>query len=70
MATENEGRITADAADSGIISITANLFTIVQIRGLIDVTNAGTLDLQWNQNTANPTGTTLQKGSWLRAIAI
>ena len=34
---------------------------------IVNSTNAGTIQLQWAQNTSNATATTVKKGSWLRA---
>lgn len=41
-------------------------FTIVNITGLLSPTSAGTLGVQWAQNTSSGTATNMRLGSWLK----
>jgi len=44
--------------------------TTADAYGLITTTNAGTLRLQWAQNTANASNTTIYAGSYLRCLRV
>lgn len=81
MAGEHGPEVAATATSSTLMRVTnvnsvgGNLVSgviggsdsILTIRGFIEVTVSGTLQLKWSQNTADANGLTLKKGSWLRA---
>lgn len=53
-----------------VCSISASGLEPVYISAIIDVNAAGTLTLQWSQNTSNATPTFLRRGSYLRFTEI
>lgn len=62
-----EGIVQAMSTSSGIINVAASGFTVVIVRGSIDVTNAGSLKVQWSQNTTSAgNAVTLNRGSWFK----
>lgn len=65
--SSGSGILRAPAISSGIIAIRNNNNSQVRLRGPVHVGGtAGTLQLQWAQNTANSNPTIVEADSWMR----
>lgn len=66
-----EGFVTASATSSGIINVAASGQTYVRVTGSLDVTNAGTLDVEWAQNTTDAVNlVTMNRGSFFQLTVV
>jgi len=69
--TFRQGEWLSGEATSSAISISATEPTVIQIHGSVRTgSSLGNFVLQWAQNTSNANGTTVMKGSYLRAQEI